>query len=70
MVNIQGLPTTQNNNNTTTVFYKTSRILVGILQAAQRVCTESRLGNVYRNTSMPDLLNAADIPLTEELEHE
>ena len=45
--------------------FKIRKILLGFLYAAQRVCSEARLCNVYKDASISDILQIDDIPKTE-----
>ena len=45
--------------------FKIRKILLGFLYAAQRVCPEARLCNVYKDLSMVDIIQIDDIPKTE-----
>jgi hypothetical protein len=45
--------------------FKIKKILLGFLHAAQRVCPEARLCNVYKDTALKDIIQLDDIPTNE-----
>jgi hypothetical protein len=48
--------------------FKPSRILLAMLNAAQHFCPEARLGNVFNDPSIPDIINETNLNGSEEQE--